>query len=125
RLGSLALAALLLLALGTAARLFLGALAVLDLAALGILQGLQARVALVVGERTQHDAGRALPARTATLRRPAALRLSRARRRRGGRCLRLSRSRLVLAFATRPDNATLHLLDHDRLRAAVGEALAH
>ena len=103
--------------------------AVLLLAAAGIGERVGARVALLVGQRAQHDAG-AGRCRTpgAGRGRPRALRPAQPD---GGR----GRSRGAAAWRRgraccrggRPGTTatTLHRLDHDRLRAAVGEALAH
>ena len=131
RFGGLALGALLRLALGAGARLDLGDAAFFLLAPLGVEQGAGAGLALLFRQGAQDDAGRARAGRLGGWRGAgtgAAGRglggsgssLDRGGRRSGRRRLRLGRGGLGSA-----EDAPLHLLDHDLLRAAVGEALPH
>ena len=131
RFGGLALGALLRLALGAGARLDLGDAAFFLLAPLGVEQGAGAGLALLFRQGAQDDAGRARAGRLGGWRGAgtgAAGRglggsgssLYRGGRRSGRRRLRLGRGGLGSA-----EDAPLHLLDHDLLRAAVGEALPH
>ena len=108
------------------ARLLFGDLALFGLAQTRVGERVCARAALFVGERAQYDAGR--------LRR-GGRRRSRCRRAdgppgRGNVALRRGRGtaldgrrRLRLGLAR--TDATLHLLDNDRLAATMAEALAH
>ena len=104
-------------ALGSGLGLDFGAAAIFLLASAGVDQRAGAGFALVIGEGAQHHA------RRATLR--ARLVLGgrrRGRRRGGGRRRRDGRLGLRLDLSAR---VPLDRLDHDRLGAAVGEALAH
>ena len=130
RLGGLALGALDRVALLADFRLFLGDLAFFGLAHLRVAERIRAAVLLFLGERAQKDAGR--------LRRGGRGRGRRRGRRRGGRCaarnhadtargraaIRRGGGRKLGRLGVAPD-AALHLLDHDRLGAAVTEALPH
>ena len=107
-------------------RFFFGDLALFRLAQPRVGERVRARAALFLGERAQHDAGR----------------LRRGGRRRGrcrraatgpwrgnvrfgaGAALRCDRRRRLRLRLARTD-AALDLLDHDRLAAAMAEALAH
>src|SRR5689334_768980 len=85
-----------------------------------------ASITLLIGQRTQHDAGRFRLGRGPCLRQTCC----RGRGRRlgpacGGRLLGLDRRGLSLGFARSTDHAALDLLDDDLLAAAMTEALAH
>ena len=126
RLGGLALGALDRVALLLDARFFLGDLALFGLAQPGIAERAGA------GRCAPRRSACAAPRRTASARRGAGCG---ARRRRGGgsgrpagwpRGCRRSRSwRAPRSALASPGDAALDLLDHDRLGAAVAEALAH
>src|SRR5215831_19308232 len=117
RFGSFPFLLLAALALGAAPCLFFGDLALFGLAHAGIRQRVGARRALLLGERSQNHAG-GLGCRP---RRPCPGAAAPCRGRR--RCRRRGLG-LRFGFA-RPDHAPLHLLHHDRLGAAMAEALAH
>ena len=125
RLRGVALQPLAALAVGPAPRFLLGDAALLGLADAGVGERVGPRVAFLVGEGAQHDAGR-------LGRRGRAQRRALHRGGAGCRRLGLPRRRALrdadrlggLGFARR-QRATLHLLHDHRLAAAVAEALTH
>ncbi len=117
RLGGVALplrGKFLLAALGS---FLLGDAAGFLLAALGVGEGGGAGVTLLLAQRPQHDAGGSALGRA---RRRGCSRRHRPRRSGGNRLAGRSRG-----CRRGTDDTTLHRLDHDLLRAAVGEALAN
>jgi hypothetical protein len=123
RFGGFALLSLRSIAFGAALGVVFLAPAIFLLAATRIGEGARTGVALLVRKSAQDHAGTrrvrgpARTLRTALLSRCCGLR-------RRGSVLLLRSWTFVLASAL-ADRATLHRLDHDRLRAAMGEALAH
>src|SRR6266576_2189597 len=125
RLRGVALQPLAALAVGPAPPFLLGDAALLGLADAGVGERVGPRVAFLVGEGAQHDAGR-------LGRRGRAQRRALHRGGAGCRRLGLPRRRALrdadrldgLGFARR-QRATLHLLHDHRLAAAVAEALTH
>ena len=108
------------------ASLFLGALTLFGFAQPRIGKCVGARVALVVSERAQHDAGGFRPGGR------SGRRGRRYGRRRPGRsagalwrCTAVRRGNGFRFHLARTGDAALYLLDHDRLAATVTEALAH
>ena len=103
-------------------RFFLGDLALFGFAQARVGERVGARAALFLGQRAQHDARR-LRRRGRGRRRGSGAGGDGALRRGAARA-RPAPARLRLRLA-RPGDAALHLLDNDRLAAAMAEALAH
>src|SRR5829696_8640060 len=120
-LGGGALAGVAGLALGAALRFLLGVTAILLLADAGVGEGVGARIALRIGQRAQHHAGRA------RRRRRGGLRLRRGSRAGSGRTPRWrggsGRGGIRRVLPDRRADTALLRLDDDRFRAAMREAL--
>ena len=110
------------LALGAAAGVVFLRRTILLLAAAGIRQRIGAGIAFGIGKRAQHDAG-AGRIRTRSAASATTLRRDLGHGRSRGRSL--GRRSLVLDSSAWRDGTPLDRLDHHRLRAAMGEALAH
>jgi hypothetical protein len=141
RFGGSALNALALVTLSADLGFFFSTLAIFGFALACLDQSVSARIALFIGQRAQNDAG--ARARRALLTTTfAATRCRRAAARARSRCSgswlggggghglrcrrwRRRRGRFSLRRLARSDRAAFHLLDHNGLGPAMGEALTH